>query len=55
LYSGRGSVTFPSRSTTEPWHLFEAGKIISTVWANVDFALPLGVVVKDYVAEGLFS
>lgn len=54
LYSGRGSVTFPSRSTTDPWHLFEAGRIISAVWANVDFSLPLGVVVKDYVAEGLF-
>lgn len=50
LYAGRGSVTFPSRSTTEPWHLFEAGEIISTVWANVDFALPQGTVVKDYLA-----
>ena len=51
LYAGRGSVTFPSRSTTDPWHLFEAGKIISAVWANVDFALPLGTVVKDYLDE----
>ena len=53
LYSGRGSVTFPARSTTDPWHFFEAGKIISTVWANLDFSLPLGVVVRDYVAENI--
>lgn len=53
LYAGRGSVTFPSRSTTDPWHVFAPDKILSTVWANVDFALPLGFVVKDYLAEGV--
>ena len=50
LYAGRGSVTFPSRSTTDPWHRFAAGTVLSAVWASVDFALPLGRVVKDYLS-----
>lgn len=50
LYAGRGAVTFPSSSAIDPWHRFAAGEVLSAVWANVDFVLPLGRVVKDYLA-----
>jgi acetoacetate decarboxylase len=54
LWAGRVSVTMDSRSEVDPWYLFAPiGRCSSGLVQTTDFSLPLGTVVKDYVAEGL--
>jgi acetoacetate decarboxylase len=54
LWAGRASVTMDSRSEVDPWYLFAPrGPILSGFVQTMDFSLPLGTVVKDYVAEGV--
>jgi acetoacetate decarboxylase len=53
LWAGRASVTMDSPSQVDPWHLCApTGRIIGAYTQTSDFSLPLGTVVKDYVAEG---
>lgn len=56
FWAGRGSVTMDSPSEVDPWHLLApAGRVLGGFTHTVDFSLPLGTVVKDYVAEGRFA
>jgi hypothetical protein len=55
LWGGRASVTMDSPSTVDPWYLLAPRRILGGYVQTTDFSLPLGTVVKDYVAEGLFS
>ncbi|CAB5004375.1 unannotated protein [freshwater metagenome] len=55
FWAGRGSVTLPSTSQIDPWHLLAPTKVLGAYWTTADFSLPLGTVVKDYVAEGYFD
>ncbi len=55
FWTGRGSVNMDATSTTDPWHLLGPTRILGAYWTTSDFSLPLGKVVKDYVAEGHFS
>jgi acetoacetate decarboxylase len=55
LWAGRPSVTMDSPSTVDPWYLLAPRRILAGYVQTTDFTLPLGTVVKDYVAEGLFS
>ena len=43
-----------SPSEVDPWHLCgPTGRILGGFTQTSDFSLPLGTVVKDYVAEGI--
>jgi acetoacetate decarboxylase len=53
LWAGRASVTFDSPSEVDPWHLFTPTRILAGHVQTVNFSLPLGKVVKDYIAEGV--
>jgi acetoacetate decarboxylase len=58
LWAGRSSVSIDSPSNMDPWHLFQPidpTKIQSGFVQTVNFSLPLGKVVKDYLAEGYFD
>jgi hypothetical protein len=45
----------PSLSGVDPWHLLAPLKILAGHVHTNDFSLPLGEVVKDYLAEGLLN
>ena len=52
LWAGRASVTMDSPSEVDPWHLLAPrGAMLDGFAQTVDFSLPLGTVVKDYIAE----
>jgi acetoacetate decarboxylase len=54
LWAGRASVTMDSPSTVDPWHLCAPTDYMLTGFTQTsDFSLPLGTVVKDYVADGM--
>jgi acetoacetate decarboxylase len=54
LWAGRVSVTMDSPSAVDPWHLCApTGRILGGFTQTSDFSLPLGTVVKDYVADGI--
>jgi acetoacetate decarboxylase len=53
LWAGRPSVTMDSPSEVDPWYLLAPVRILGGHIQNSDFTLPLGTVVKDYLAEGL--
>ena len=54
LWAGRVSVTMDSPSAVDPWHLCApTGRILGGFTQTSDFSLPLGTVVKDYVADGM--
>jgi acetoacetate decarboxylase len=54
LWAGRASVTMDSPSEVDPWYLCApAGRILGGFTQTSDFSLPLGTVVRDYVAEGI--
>jgi hypothetical protein len=55
LWAGRPSVTMDSPSEVDPWHLLAPLKILTGHVHTTDFSLPLGEVVKDYLAEGRFE
>jgi len=55
LWAGRPSVTMDSPSTVDPWYLLGPRRILTGYVQTTDFSLPLGTVVKDYVAEGYFA
>ena len=55
FWSGRASVVMNSRSEVDPWHRFAPTRMLGGFLAVSDFSLPLGTVVKDYVAEGCFD
>ena len=55
FWTGRGSVSMDATSATDPWHLLKPTRILGAYWTTCDFGLPLGTVVKDYVAEGYFE
>jgi acetoacetate decarboxylase len=55
LWAGRASVTMDSPSIVDPWYLLAPRKVLSGHVQTLDFTLPLGKVVKDYLAEGLFE
>jgi hypothetical protein len=44
-----------SPSTVDPWYLLAPRRILGGYVQTTDFSLPLGTVVKDYLAEGVFS
>jgi hypothetical protein len=52
LWAGRPSVSFDSPSNVDPWHIFKPVKMLGGFVQTVNFSLPLGKVVKDYLAEG---
>ena len=52
LWAGRASVSFDSTSNVDPWHIFEPVRMLGGFVQTVNFSLPLGKVVKDYLAEG---
>ena len=51
LWAGRPSVSFDSPSTVDPWHIFKPVRMLGGFIQTVNFSLPLGKVVKDYLAE----
>jgi acetoacetate decarboxylase len=52
LWAGRASVTMDSPSEVDPWHLLAPrGTVLGGFVSTMDFSLPLGTVVKDYLAE----
>ena len=51
-WAGRASVAMDSPSEVDPWHLLAPMRMLGGFVHTVDFSLPLGVVVKDYIAEG---
>lgn len=53
LWAGRASVSFDSPSDVDPWHRLRVVRMLSGKVQTANFSLPLGKVVKDYVAEGL--
>jgi acetoacetate decarboxylase len=55
LWAGRASVAMDSPSEVDPWYLLAPRRILGGYVQTVDFSLPLGTVVKDYVAEGAFA
>jgi acetoacetate decarboxylase len=55
LWAGRASVTMDSPSEVDPWHLLAPRRLLGGFVQTVDFSLPLGTVVKDYVADGAFE
>jgi acetoacetate decarboxylase len=55
LWAGRASATMDSPSEVDPWSLFQPTRMLAGHVQTVDFSLPLGAVVKDYVAEGVFG
>jgi hypothetical protein len=44
-----------SPSEVDPWHLLAPRMILTGHVQTTDFSLPLGTVVKGYIAEGLFE
>ena len=44
-----------SPSEVDPWHRLAPLKILTGHVHTTDFSLPLGEVVKDYLAEGHFE
>ena len=52
LWAGRPSVSFDSPSNVDPLHIFRPVKMLGGFVQTVNFSLPLGKVVKDYLAEG---
>jgi hypothetical protein len=55
LWAGRASVTMDSASEVDPWYRLAPLRILAGHVHTTDFSLPLGEVVKDYLAEGLFE
>ncbi len=55
LWAGRPSVTMDSPSSVDPWSLLAPRRIVAGHVQTSDFSLPLGKVVKDYLAEGHFQ
>ncbi len=53
LWAGRPSVSFDSPSDVDPWHILKPVRMLGGFVQTANFSLPLGKVVKDYVAEGL--
>ncbi|MBS1843304.1 MAG: acetoacetate decarboxylase family protein [Actinobacteria bacterium] len=51
LFAGRGSLSIPTVSTVDPWHLLAPKRIIQCYFGVFDFDLPLGRVVHDYLAD----
>jgi acetoacetate decarboxylase len=54
LWAGRASVAFDSPSDVDPWHIFRPARMLGGFVQTANFSLPLGQVVKDYLAEGFF-
>ncbi len=48
LWSGKGSVSFDTKSEIDPWHLLEVKKVISATYARLDMVLDWGRIVKRY-------
>jgi acetoacetate decarboxylase len=55
LWAGRPSVTFDSPSAVDPWHLLKVCRMLTGKVQTANFSLPLGKVVKDYIAEGVIK
>jgi hypothetical protein len=55
LWAGRPSVSFDSPSNVDPWHIFKPTRMLAGFVQTANFSLPLGKVVKDYLAEGYFD
>ncbi len=51
LWSGRASVTMDSPSEMDPLYDFAPTRMLGGFYGTFDWTLPLGRVVKDYVAE----
>jgi acetoacetate decarboxylase len=51
LWTGRPSLSFDSPSEVDPWHIFEPVRMLGGFAQIVNFSLPLGKVVKDYLTE----
>lgn len=52
LWAGRASLSFDSPSAVDPWHIFKPVRMLGGFVQTMNFSLPLGKVVKDYLAEG---
>jgi acetoacetate decarboxylase len=48
LFAGRGSLSIPTVSTVDPWHLLAPQRVRCCYFGVFDFELPLGRVVHDY-------
>jgi len=55
FWTGRGSVNMPAETDIDPWYLLRPTRVLGAYWTTSDFSLPLGRVVKDYLAEGHFD
>ena len=51
LWAGRGSVTMDSPSEVDPWYLLAPRRLLGGWLAVLDFDLPHGTVVHDYLDE----
>jgi hypothetical protein len=51
LWAGRPAISFDSLSDVDPWALFKPVTILSGHVQTANFSLPLGKVVKDYLAQ----
>jgi hypothetical protein len=51
LWAGRGSVSIGVRSDLDPWYLLTEIDVTGAYWQISDFALPAGVVLRDYLRD----
>jgi acetoacetate decarboxylase len=51
LFAGRGSLSFPTVSSVDPWHLVAPKRIVECYFGVYDFDLPHGKVIHDYLQE----
>lgn len=55
LWEGRASLTMDSVSAVDPWHLLAPRRVTGGWFGRFDFDLDHGVVVHDYLAEGIWE
>lgn len=51
LWAGRGSVSIGVRSDLDPWYRLSEIDVTGAYWQISDFALPAGVVLRDYLQD----
>jgi acetoacetate decarboxylase len=51
LFAGRGSLSMPTVSTVDPWHLLAPTRVLDCYFGVYDFDLPHGRVIHDYLED----
>ncbi|MDX6623027.1 MAG: acetoacetate decarboxylase [Solirubrobacterales bacterium] len=51
LWAGRGSLSLPTVSTVDPWHLVRPTKVLDAYYGIYDFDLPHGRVIRNYLED----